>query len=92
MNINSFKEIAGLVLENALESQFYVQTLSQLCLCKALHLNTLASLRKMYLVIKHLQMCYLITKSNKKCPYLNLACKADWHGKDNMKLRNLNLT
>lgn len=26
-------------MENALESQFYVQTMSQLGLCKALHLN-----------------------------------------------------
>lgn len=53
MNINFFfKEIAGLVLENALESQFYVQIMSQLCLHKGLRFNTLASLRKMYLVIE----------------------------------------
>ena len=52
MNINFLREIAGLVLEDALESQFYVQTMSQLCLYKGLRFNTLTSLRKIYLVIK----------------------------------------
>lgn len=30
MSINFLKELAGLVLENALQSQFYVQSMSQL--------------------------------------------------------------
>lgn len=41
-----------LVLESALQSQFYVQTMRQLCLCKGLCFNTLASVKKIYLVIK----------------------------------------